>query len=413
MAQTLKYVIYKKDLLYTNYGRKLMNTTFYNLDNKFNSLLLNKWLLLTLILFTFTLLSCNRSSSVRSYNKTMAKKVNREEAIIADNKKEDDSKENIKSSEFAELTKKMKNEPKIDEVPTKKLPTLVEQLGKLNEEQINIKSKMSDISLEMTNVKTDVKEIKGTLDEIKNAINTYYNNKPREAVTGIKPKLDEKKSENDENSKIISYDEFAQKDNKKKDYVLLSDEEIKPKAKHEVEKRKVKKVVKEVANDDIKPKKEKRITTEDRKALAKAIKDKLANDQIAEDNTPIANNGRPDAIEFKTAMSKISKKDYISALNDLQAAIKKEKDVVKRSECNYWIGESHYGLKQFDKAIESFMKVINTVRNSRQDDAQAMLAESQMRAGMSDKAKQSFSALINKYPDSEFVPRARKMLQQL
>ncbi len=388
-----------------------MNTIFYKIQQQFNSLLLNKWLLLTFTLFTFSLFSCNHASSVRGYNKAMAKKVNRD-----DNKTTDDIQSEIKSDEFADLKIQMnKKEP---EALIKKLPSLNEQLLKLTDEQTNIKNKVSDVSLDIVNVKTDIKEIKGTLDEIKNAINTYYYNKPKEAVTGAKVKPEEKKVETEDNSKIVSYEEYAQKDSKKKDYVLLSDEEVKPKAnKVEHKKIEVKKKAKhensEIASTEPKPKKSNKITSEDRKELARAIKEKLAKDQKDEESSSIANNGKPDAPEFKTAMGKIAKKDYLAALNDLQAAVKKEKDVVKRSECNYWIGESHYGLKQFDKAIESFMKVINTVRNSRQDDAQAMLAESQMRAGMTDKAKQSFSTLISKFPESEFVPRARKMLQQL
>jgi TolA-binding protein len=77
------------------------------------------------------------------------------------------------------------------------------------------------------------------------------------------------------------------------------------------------------------------------------------------------------------------------------------------------LGESHYGIKQYAKAIEYFIKVLESPEFSDKENAKVMIAESQIRNGETNSAKQTFKQLIADYPESKFVPRARKMLQKL
>jgi TolA-binding protein len=83
------------------------------------------------------------------------------------------------------------------------------------------------------------------------------------------------------------------------------------------------------------------------------------------------------------------------------------------SKCNYWLGESHFGLNQYDKAISYFDKVLKSGSASKKDDAMIMIAEAQVRSGKINEAKKMFNSFITVYPQSQFVPRAKKMLQQL
>jgi len=83
------------------------------------------------------------------------------------------------------------------------------------------------------------------------------------------------------------------------------------------------------------------------------------------------------------------------------------------SKCNYWLGESHFGLGQYDDAIAYFQKVISSKNADKKADAFIMIAESNIRSGKVNEAKKVFTTFINNYPNSQYIPRAKKMLQQL
>ena len=126
-------------------------------------------------------------------------------------------------------------------------------------------------------------------------------------------------------------------------------------------------------------------------------------------NTPV-NDESP---EVKSVITDINNKDYQSAINKLTKLIQKEKNPVVASNYEFWLGESNYGMKQYDKAINYYQKVLSTKNAPKQDNAQIMIAESNIRRGNVQEAKKAYSALIEKFPQSEFIPKAQKMLQQL
>ena len=111
--------------------------------------------------------------------------------------------------------------------------------------------------------------------------------------------------------------------------------------------------------------------------------------------------------------SYLQNKDYskaISKLKEIEAGLKTELEKTKHS---YLLGESHFGLKQYSKAIEYFKKVLESPDFESKENAKVMIAESQIKNGETESAKQTFKQLIADYPESRFIPRARKMLQKL
>jgi TolA-binding protein len=79
----------------------------------------------------------------------------------------------------------------------------------------------------------------------------------------------------------------------------------------------------------------------------------------------------------------------------------------------YWIGECHYALRQFKKAIIDFEKVFTFTNSNKNDAAQFKLGLCYLRLGDTVKAKEEFQRLIDVYPNSEFVSRTRTHLSEL
>jgi TolA-binding protein len=79
----------------------------------------------------------------------------------------------------------------------------------------------------------------------------------------------------------------------------------------------------------------------------------------------------------------------------------------------YWIGECHYAVRQFKKAIIDFEKVFTFTNSNKNDAAQFKLGLCYLRLGDSAKAREEFQRLVDVYPNSEYVSRARTHLSEL
>jgi tol-pal system protein YbgF len=78
----------------------------------------------------------------------------------------------------------------------------------------------------------------------------------------------------------------------------------------------------------------------------------------------------------------------------------------------YWIGESYYALGRYNEAIIAFEKVYTFPQSNKNDYAQFKIGQCYYKIGNRERASQEFQQLIDTYPDSELVPRARNYLAQ-
>lgn len=81
--------------------------------------------------------------------------------------------------------------------------------------------------------------------------------------------------------------------------------------------------------------------------------------------------------------------------------------------CQYWIGESLYGMRDFRQAIQAFTKVFDYPTQVKHDDAQVMIANSYYMLGDRQRARQEYQQLIDRYPNSDLVNFARQRLGEL
>ncbi len=117
--------------------------------------------------------------------------------------------------------------------------------------------------------------------------------------------------------------------------------------------------------------------------------------------------------KYQTARRKFEKYDYSSAIEAFQQLMDKHPDHSMADNCQYWIGESYYGLKQYDKAIIEFQKVFGYAQNDKHDDAQLMIAQSYVRMGKKDRAKSEFQNFLNTFDTSEYVGVAQRYYRNI
>jgi tol-pal system protein YbgF len=79
----------------------------------------------------------------------------------------------------------------------------------------------------------------------------------------------------------------------------------------------------------------------------------------------------------------------------------------------YWGGECSYAQNDYAKAVAQFSKVFEFKNSSKADDAQLKIGMCYMKMGQSALAKTEFKKLVDRYPASEYVPRAQKYLSEI
>jgi tol-pal system protein YbgF len=135
----------------------------------------------------------------------------------------------------------------------------------------------------------------------------------------------------------------------------------------------------------------------------------------------------PDAMnEVTTAESEAVKRDYEIASRalekkDYRAAIARFKDFLKKypksrlaNNAQYWIGECHYALREFDKAIVEFDAVRRKYPQGEKVPA-ALLKQGFAFAELGEKvnARLILQELVEKYPQSQEAARAKTRLKAL
>ena len=77
----------------------------------------------------------------------------------------------------------------------------------------------------------------------------------------------------------------------------------------------------------------------------------------------------------------------------------------------YWIGSSHYALKEYKSAIAAQQILVDRYQDSsRAPDALLSIAESQLQLGDKRSANRTLGRLIKDYPDSEAAKLGRERL---
>lgn len=106
-------------------------------------------------------------------------------------------------------------------------------------------------------------------------------------------------------------------------------------------------------------------------------------------------------------------RNYQAAIDVFESLIASNANHSLSDNAQYWIGESHYALRQYKKAIIDFEKVFTFPRSNKNPDAQFKLGLCYVRLGDTEKARDEFQRLVDVYPESDYVSRAKTHLSEL
>ncbi len=121
----------------------------------------------------------------------------------------------------------------------------------------------------------------------------------------------------------------------------------------------------------------------------------------------------PEYDSYQNALRAFNARNYDAALKLFSEVLKQFPQGTYADNCSYWSGECYYALRDFANAIASFKKVFEFKNSSKSDEAQLKIGMSYMKMGQSALAKSELKMLIDRYPGSEYVSRAKKYLSEI
>ena len=117
--------------------------------------------------------------------------------------------------------------------------------------------------------------------------------------------------------------------------------------------------------------------------------------------------------QYRVARSLFERYEYNDAIEAFQNLLQTYPNHPMADNCQYWIGESYFGLKQYQKAILEFQKVFAYPQTDKYDDAQLMIGLSYVRIGQRDRARSEFQTFLNNYAGSEYESVAKKYIRTI
>jgi len=117
--------------------------------------------------------------------------------------------------------------------------------------------------------------------------------------------------------------------------------------------------------------------------------------------------------EYNRALNMFMNRRYEDAKNLFSALLHSGVEHPLILNCQYWIGESLFGMREYRRAIEEFQKVFNYTSQLKYDDAQIMIANSYFMLGNKERAREEYQTLLDRYPNSDYVAFARLRLREI
>jgi TolA-binding protein len=115
---------------------------------------------------------------------------------------------------------------------------------------------------------------------------------------------------------------------------------------------------------------------------------------------------------YDEARAEFEAHNYKAAIQYFESLLASSASHSLSDNAQYWIGECHYALRQYNSAIIDFEKVSTFTNSNKKDDAQFKLGVCYLRKGNKAKAMEEFERLQSDYPKSEYIPKINKVISR-
>ncbi len=131
-------------------------------------------------------------------------------------------------------------------------------------------------------------------------------------------------------------------------------------------------------------------------------------------NRPVPPSSRSGfAAAYQNARSLFERADYRNAIEAFKGVLNAFPEDKEADNCQYWIGECYYGLREYQQAIIEFQKVFAYKQTDKHDDAQLMIGLSYTKNGQKEKAHTEFETFLNNYAGSEYARVAERYYKNI
>lgn len=116
---------------------------------------------------------------------------------------------------------------------------------------------------------------------------------------------------------------------------------------------------------------------------------------------------------YEAALAKYRAKDFEGSITDFQALIDGNIEQRYVDNCHYWIGESYYGLRQYQNALKQFKTVLGMTRSEKKADATLMSGNCAAMLGDAAAAREAYEKVVADFPTSSLVEKAKDKLAKM
>ncbi len=117
-------------------------------------------------------------------------------------------------------------------------------------------------------------------------------------------------------------------------------------------------------------------------------------------------------VYYNRGLNDFRNRKYKTAIAYFDTLLKSNVETNLKINAVYWIGESYFGLKQYEKAIEYFNYVAQT-KSAKTPDALYMLGRCYAALGKIKEAKEYMNRVVKEYPKSPVAKKAKDRLERL
>ncbi len=117
------------------------------------------------------------------------------------------------------------------------------------------------------------------------------------------------------------------------------------------------------------------------------------------------------SVSYEEALRLFYERNYAQSISIFNSLLEVYPNHHLASNCQYWIGECYFGMKNYNAAIQSFQNIFSYNQSSKYDDSLLMIARCLFSSGDNNTARQYLEQLLQDYPDSEYKVVAESYLR--